>query len=159
MTPSSSLNWTTLLDGLRATPARLRDLLNEAAAQGVRLHESDARAVGEIMAHLCAIESPFRARLVRITLQENPSVAAIADNMTGGYDLDTPAAILLDTFSELRAGTVAYLEKLPPAGACASGCPRGHRPNDAARPGGRLAGARRGRDQALDRAACSESLS
>ena len=116
MTPSSSLNWATLLDGLRATPARLRDLLNEAAAQGVRLHESDARAVCEIMAHLCAIESPFRARLVRITLQENPSVAAIADNMTGGYDLDTPAAILLDTFSDLRAGTVAYLEKLPPAG-------------------------------------------
>jgi len=68
------------------------------------------------MAHLCAIESPFRARLVRITLQENPSVAAIADNMTGGYDLDTPAAILLDTFSDLRAGTVAYLETLPPAG-------------------------------------------
>ena len=74
--------------------------------------------VCEIMAHLCAIESPFRARLVRITLQENPSVAAIADHMTGGYDLDTPAAILLDTFSELRAGTVAYLEKLPPAGLC-----------------------------------------
>ena len=97
---TSSLNWATLLDGLRATPARLRDLLNEAAAEGVRLHESDARAVCEIMAHLCAIESPFRARLVRITLQENPSVAAIADNMTGGYDLDTPAAILLDTFSE-----------------------------------------------------------
>ena len=116
MTSSSSLNWATLLDGLRATPARLRDLLNVAAAQDVRLHESDARAVGEIMAHLCAIESPFRARLVRITLQENPSVAAIADNMTGGYDLDTPAAILLDTFSELRAGTVAYLEELPPAG-------------------------------------------
>jgi hypothetical protein len=115
MTPSSSLNWTTLLDGLRATPARLRDLVTEAAAQDVRMHESDARAVCEIMAHLCAVESPFRARLVRITLQENPSVAAIADNMTGGYDLDTPAAILLDTFSELRAGTVAYLEKLTPA--------------------------------------------
>jgi len=115
MTPSSSLNWTTLLDGLRATPARLRDLLNESAAQGVRLHESDARAVAEIMAHLCAVEPPFRARLVRITLQENPSVAAIADHMTGGYDLDTPASILLDTFSELRAGTVAYLETLPPA--------------------------------------------
>jgi hypothetical protein len=105
----------TLLDGLRATPVRLRGLLDEAAEHGLRLHESDARAVCEIMAHLCAIESPFRARLVRMTLQENPSVAAIADNMTGGYDLDTPAAILLDTFSELRAGTVTYLEKLPPA--------------------------------------------
>jgi hypothetical protein len=115
MTPSSYLNWSTLLDGLRATPARLHDLLTEAAAQGIRLHESDARAVCEVMAHLCAIESPFHARLVRITLQENPGVAAIADNMTGGYDLDTPAAILLDTFSELRAGTVAYLEKLPAA--------------------------------------------
>jgi hypothetical protein len=115
MTPSSSLNWASLLDGLRATPVRLRGLLNEAAEQGNHLHESDARAVCEIMAHLCAIESPFRARLVRMTLQENPSVAAIADNMTGGYDLDTPAAILLDTFSELRAGTVAYLEKLSPA--------------------------------------------
>jgi hypothetical protein len=103
------------LDGLRATPGRLRDLLDEAVAQGARLHESDARAVCEIMAHLCAIEPPFRARLVRITLQENPNVAAIADNMTGGYDLDTPAAILLDTFAELRAGTIAYLEKLPPA--------------------------------------------
>jgi hypothetical protein len=103
-----------LLDGLQATPARLRDLLNEAAAQDVRLHESDVRAVSEIMAHLCAIESPFRARLVRITLQDNPSVAAIADNMTGGYDLETPAAILMDTFSDLRAGTVAYLEKLSP---------------------------------------------
>ena len=145
MTASSSLNWATLLDGLRATPARLRDLLNAAAAQGVRLHESDARAVGEIMAHLCAIESPFRARLVRITLQENPSVAAIADNMTGGYDLDTPAAILLDTFSDLRAGTVAYLEKLPPAAARASCGPRGLWTDDAARSGRRLAGSRRGR--------------
>ena len=32
MIASSSLNWTTLLDGLRATPAHLRDLLNAAAA-------------------------------------------------------------------------------------------------------------------------------
>ena len=70
-------------------------------------------AVCEIMAHLCAIESPFRARLVRITLQDNPSIAPIADNLTGGYDLNTPVAILLDTFGDLRAGTVAYLEKLP----------------------------------------------
>ena len=115
MTASSSLNWTTLLDGLRATPARLRDLLNAATVQGVRLHESDARAVGEIMAHLCAVESPFRARLVRITLQDNPSVATMADSMTGGFDLDTPAGILLDTFSELRAGTVVFLENLPAA--------------------------------------------
>ena len=145
MTASSSLNWTTLLDGLRATPARLRDLLNEAAAQGVRLHESDARAVGEIMAHLCAIESPFRARLVRITLQENPSVAAIADNMTGGYDLDTPAAILLDTFSESARRDRRLPGEAAAGWARASGCSRGHWPNDAARPGGRLAGARRGR--------------
>ncbi len=115
MTASSSHTWTTLLDGLRATPARLRDLVTEATAQDVRLYESDARAASEVMAHLCAVESPFRARLVRITLQDNPSVAAIADNMTGGYDLDTPAAILLDTFSDLRAGTVAYLGQLPPA--------------------------------------------
>ena len=115
MTPSSSLNWATLLDGLRATPDRLRALLAEAAAAEARWHESDARAVSEVMAHLCAVEPPFRARLARITLQDNPSVAAIADHMTGGYDLDTPAGILLDTFSELRAGTAAYLEKLPPA--------------------------------------------
>ena len=74
---------------------------------------------------ICAPSSRlFAARLVRITLQENPSVAAIADNMTGGYDLDTPAAILLDTFSDLRAGTVAYLEKLPPAGRVRTGGPR-----------------------------------
>ena len=32
--------------------------------------------------------------------------------MTGGYDLDTPAAILLDTFSDLRAGTVAYTVRI-----------------------------------------------
>jgi hypothetical protein len=115
MTPSSSLNWATLLDGLRATPGRLRALLDAASAGEVRWHESDARAVCEVMAHLCAVESPFRARLVRMTLQENPSVAAIADHMTGGYDLDCPASILLDTFSELRVGTVAFLENLPPA--------------------------------------------
>ena len=118
MTPSSSLNWTALLDALRTTPAHLRGLMAEAGAQGVRLHESDARAVSEVMAHLCAVEAPFRTRLMHITLQENPRVAAIADNLTGGYDLDCPAGILLDTFSELRAGTVAYLEHLPPA-ACA----------------------------------------
>jgi hypothetical protein len=115
MTASSSLTWVALLDGLRATPVRLRALLAEAAAEGVRWHEADARAVCEVMAHLCTVESPFRARLVRITLQENPSVAAIADHMTGGYDLDAPAAILLDTFSELRAGTIAFLENLPAA--------------------------------------------
>ena len=114
MTASSSLNWTTLLDGLRATPGRLRSLLDKVAAGQVRLHESDARAVCEVMAHLCAVESPFRARMVRMTLQDNPRVAAITDSMTGGFDLDTPAGILLDTFTELRAGTVAYLENLPP---------------------------------------------
>jgi len=115
MTPSLSLNWTALLDGLRATPGRLRTLMAEAPPGEVRCYESDARAVCEVMAHLCAVESPFRARLVHMTLQENPSVAAIADSLTGGYDLDCPAAILLDTFSELRAGTVAFLENLPPA--------------------------------------------
>ena len=42
-------------------------------------------------------------------------MAAIADRLTGGYDPDCPVAILLDTFSEMRAGTVAFLENLPPA--------------------------------------------
>jgi len=114
MASSSSLTWTALLDALRATPDRLRALLAEASAGNTRWHESDARAVCEVMAHLCAVEPPFRARLVRITLQNNPSVAAIADHMTGGYDLDSPASILLDTFSDLRAGTLAILETLPP---------------------------------------------
>ena len=114
MTPTSSLNWTSLLDGLRTTPGLLRALLAGALEGEICWHESDARSVCEIVAHLCAVEPPFRARLVRIALQENPSVAAIADRLTGGYDPDCPVAILLDTFSEMRAGTVAFLENLPP---------------------------------------------
>ena len=92
------------------------------------------------MAHLCAVESPFRARLVRITLQDNPSVATMADSMTGGFDLDTPAAILLDTFSELRAGTVVFLENLPAAARSSCGACR-YGAHHAARAGGSLAGA------------------
>ena len=68
----------------------------------------------EVVAHLCAVEPPYRARLVRMALEDNPHLAAIDDAITGGYDPQTPVAILVDTFTMLRAGTVAFLEHLPP---------------------------------------------
>ena len=55
------------------------------------------------MAHLCAIESPFRARLVRITLQENPSVAAIAEVPPAATIWTRRPRSFCRTFSDLRA--------------------------------------------------------
>ena len=50
MTPSSSLNWMTLLDGLRATPVRLRGLLDEALAALIEIgsHGSKHVAYGDV---------------------------------------------------------------------------------------------------------------
>ena len=127
------------MDGLRTTPGRLRDLLAEAAAQGCHGHEADARAMCEVMAHLCTVEPPFHARLVRIALQDNPTRGRHRGRISGGYDLDTPATILLDTFSDLRGRTVAFLEALPPAARLRPAV-HADRAHDAARTGGSAVG-------------------
>jgi hypothetical protein len=62
---------------------------------------------------MCAVESPYRARLVRMTLEENPRMAAIGC-ITGDYDPETPVGILVETFAMLRRETLAFIESLPP---------------------------------------------
>jgi DinB superfamily len=61
---------------------------------------------------MCAIESPYRARLVRMTLEDNPRMAAIGC-ITGDYDPETPISILIETLAMLRRETLAFLEDLP----------------------------------------------
>ena len=73
----------------------------------------DEWSVCEIIGHMCAIESPYRARLARMTLEDNPRMAAIGC-ITGDYDPETPISILLETLAMLRRETVAFLESLPP---------------------------------------------
>lgn len=115
MVELETLTWDALLAELEHTPERLRALLARGAPTitcGPAAPET--RSVCDIVSHLCALESPYRARLARIVLEANPRVAMI-DRFTGGYDPETPISILVDTFTLLRADTLVFLRSLPPA--------------------------------------------
>lgn len=114
MTTSQPLAWPALLARLRATPERLRSLLAGVDPQALVAPQADGGwSVAQNLAHLCAVESPYHARLVRISLEDNPRLAVIGST-TGEYDPNTPASILLDAFVSLRASTLAFLETLSP---------------------------------------------
>jgi hypothetical protein len=110
---SHSITWSALLSGLHGTPERLSELLaGMSSEETCPRPDVEAWSLCEIVSHMCAVEPPYRARLLRIALEDCPHVAAI-DRITGGYDPQTPIGILLDTFAALRAGTLAFLESLP----------------------------------------------
>ncbi len=108
------LPWPALLEALAETPNRLRRLLADVPHEKTCERPDEGRwSVCETLAHLCAVEPPYRARLARIVLEDNPFVTAIG-RITGDYDPATPVVILLDTFARLREDTVAFLRQLPP---------------------------------------------
>jgi hypothetical protein len=114
MTQASTATWPDILALLRQTPRTLRDLTTDMSPHILRARPApDQWSVSEIISHLCAVEPPYRARLVRITLQENPYVTAIG-RITGDYDPDTPLPILIETFTSLRTSTLDFLESLTP---------------------------------------------
>ena len=114
MTTGQPLSWPALLATLRRTPERLASLVTDADARATTAPGPDGDwSVAQHIAHLCAVESPYHARLVRIALEDNPRVAAIGSS-AGEYDLATPATILVASFAELRASTLAFLETLSP---------------------------------------------
>ncbi len=114
MTQATTAAWPDVLALLRQTPRTLRDLTADVSPHILRTRPApDQWSVSEIISHLCAVEPPYRARLVRITLQENPYVTAIV-RITGDYDPDTPVPILIETFTSLRTSTLDFLESLAP---------------------------------------------
>ncbi|OQA44704.1 MAG: DinB superfamily protein [Chloroflexi bacterium ADurb.Bin325] len=114
MPQASTAAWPDVLALLRRTPRTLRDLTADVAPHILRTRPAaDQWSISEVISHLCAVEPPYRARLVRITLQENPYVAAIG-RITGDYDPDTPVPILIETFTSLRTSTLDFLESLTP---------------------------------------------
>jgi hypothetical protein len=106
------MTWNDLLAQLRSVPERVAALVADAANTCERPGR-DEWSVCEIIGHMCAIESPYRARLARMTLEDNPRMAAIGC-ITGDYDPETPVSILIETFTMLRRETVAFLDNLPP---------------------------------------------
>ncbi len=122
MNTTSILTWPALLAALRKTPERLRELVSAAGSAsetGAGTQQAVASGSGadqwsvcQIVGHMSAIESPFRARLARIMWEDNPHITMIGC-ITGDYDPNTPASMLLDTFARLRADTVAFLWTLP----------------------------------------------
>ncbi len=113
MTAPAVVTWTDLLNQLRSVPQRLTTLTAEVGATACVRPSRDEWSICEIVGHLCAVESPYRARLARMTLEDNPRMAAIGCN-TGDYDPETPVGILIETFTVLRRETLALLEDLPP---------------------------------------------
>ena len=119
MTQATTAAWPDVLALLRQTPRTLRDLTADVSPHILRTRPApDQWSVSEIISHLCAVEPPYRARLVRITLQENPYVTAIG-RITGDYDPDTPVPILIETFTSLRTSTLDFLESLAPVAGAA----------------------------------------
>jgi DinB superfamily len=111
----SSMTWAELLGELRSTPVGLRTwIMGLSRERMCRRDEDVGWSPREMVGHLCATELPYRARLVRIVLEESPRVAEIG-RLTGGYDPETPVEFLLDAFASLRSDTVAFLESLPVA--------------------------------------------
>jgi hypothetical protein len=114
MSQPPAFTWHALLAALRRTPRRLRELAAGATLEALAARPGpDEWSVNEVAGHLCAVESPYRARLVRITLQDNPFVTPIGE-ITGDYDPATPLDILLETFGVLRDSTVEFLDALAP---------------------------------------------
>ena len=114
MTAPVSMTWSELLLALRSAPERLAKLTSEAPHDSTAARASgDGWSVCQIVGHMCAVESPYRARLVRISLEDHPHVAAISC-ITGDYAPETPIAILVETFAMLRRETVRFLESLAP---------------------------------------------
>ncbi len=110
--PAAAITWNDLLAQLRSVPDRLAALAADLGPDACVRPARDEWSVCEIIGHMCAIESPYRARLARMTLEENPRVTAIGC-ITGDYDPDTPVGILLETLGMLRRETVTFLENLP----------------------------------------------
>jgi hypothetical protein len=113
MTAPAVTTWTDLLNQMRSVPDRLAALAADMGPAACVRPAQDEWSVCEIIGHMCAIESPYRARLVRITLDDNPRVAAIGC-ITGDYDPETPVRILIETLAMLRRETVAFLDSLTP---------------------------------------------
>jgi hypothetical protein len=113
MTTPPVTTWTELLNLMRSAPERLAALTAEAGPTACVRPAQDEWSACEIIGHMCAVESPYRARLARMTLEDNPRMAAIGC-ITGDYDPETPVGILVETFGALRRETIAFLENLSP---------------------------------------------
>lgn len=113
MTAAAAMTWTELLNRLGSVPERLAALTTDIGRASCERPSRDEWSVCEIIGHMCAVESPYRARLARMTLEDNPRMAAISC-ITGDYDPETPVGILVETFAGLRRETLAFLERLPP---------------------------------------------
>jgi hypothetical protein len=113
MTTPAVTTWTDLLDQMRSVPDRLASLTADFGPAACVRPAQDEWSVCEIIGHMCAIEFPYRARLVRMSLEDNPRMAAIGC-ITGDYDPDTPVRILVETLAMLRRETIAFLESLSP---------------------------------------------
>jgi hypothetical protein len=111
--PAAAMTWTELLKLLRAAPDRVAEQAADFGTAACKRPSRDEWSVCEIIGHMCAVESPYRARLARMTLEDNPRMAAIGC-ITGDYDPETPVSILLETLKMLRGETMAFLENLPP---------------------------------------------
>jgi hypothetical protein len=113
MTTPAITTWTELLNQMRSVPERVAALVADAGHDACVRPATDEWSICEIIGHMCAIESPYRARLARMTLEDNPRMAAIGC-ITGDYDPETPVRILVETLAVLRRETLALLDNLAP---------------------------------------------
>jgi hypothetical protein len=113
MTSPAVTTWTDLLNQMRSVPDRLAAHTADLGPGACVRPAQDEWSICEIIGHMCAVESPYRARLVRMTLEDNPRMAAIGC-ITGDYDPETPVRILIETLAMLRRETISFLDNLSP---------------------------------------------
>jgi len=103
-----------LLQALAATPKDLQWMFKGVVVSDVRRRpQPEAWSMADVVNHLADVEVRYLARLKRIVEEERPFLPWMHPN-EAVHNLQASLPDLLSSFAEVRAGTLAYLQALPP---------------------------------------------
>lgn len=113
MTPRTlNAKYQMLIEALDGTPRDLARLTRRVDDTAARIRPlPDQWCIKDVIAHLANVEVKFRARFVRMVVQDNPRESFIHPEPTT-HDLTQDVKGLIDIFAAERAATTDYLRGL-----------------------------------------------
>jgi uncharacterized damage-inducible protein DinB len=103
-----------LLEALASTPADIGRLVRGLHETGAVWRAGGGWSCYDVVAHLRHIEPLYLARLQRIVVEDEPTVAALYPDESAQERM-TPVASLCGTFCEARKVTLDWLREITPA--------------------------------------------